>query len=155
MRPIASRALAIVLFLAACGPRPDRPGGADAAGAADSAPGGAAPAPRAATLDLQGRPMVAPMTAHVDSLSAKPAMLHADMAAHTAMTEHFVAATKADAAALAAPGSAAYDALADSVLADLRTLATAKGAGWDSLATAHLDRVHRLMAAYDVMVQGR
>jgi hypothetical protein len=152
MRPTAARALAIVLVLAACGPKPDHSG---AARAADSASGGAAPAANTAAPTLQGRPMVAPMTAHVDSLSAKPAMLHADMAAHTTMTEHFVAATKADATALAAPGSAAYDALADSVLADLRTLATAKGAGWDSLATAHLDRVHRLMAAYDVMVQGR
>jgi hypothetical protein len=150
MRPTV--ALAIVLFLAACGPKPDHAG---AAATADSAAGGGAPAASTPAPALQGRPMVAPMTAHVDSLSAKPAMLHADMAAHTAMTEHFIAATRADAAALAAPGSAGYDALADSVLADLRTLATAKGAGWDSLATAHLDRVHRLMAAYDVMVQGR
>jgi hypothetical protein len=149
MRPTAARGLAVVLFLTACGQK------ADHAAAADSATGAAAPAASTAAPTLQGRPMVAPMTAHVDSLSAKPAMLHADMAAHTAMTEHFVAATKADAAALAAPGSAAYDALADSVLADLKTLATAKGAAWDALATAHLDRVHRLMAAYDVMVQGR
>ncbi len=134
MRSSAMRWLPFLLLLAACGPKTDR-----------GAPG----------ATLQGAPMMAPMTAHMDSLSARPAMLHDDMAAHTAMTEHFVSATRADVATLGAPGSAEYDALADSVLSDLKTLATAQGAAWDMVAKAHLDRVHRLMSAYDGMAVGK
>lgn len=134
MRSSAMRWLPVVLLLAACAPKTDR-----------GAPG----------ATLQGAPMMPAMTAHMDSLSARPAMLHDRMAAHTAMTEHFVAATRADAASLGAPGSASYDALADSVLTDLKTLATAQGAAWDMVAKAHLDRVHRLMAAYDGMAVGK
>ncbi|MEP6574684.1 MAG: hypothetical protein ABJD11_18430 [Gemmatimonadota bacterium] len=139
---------ALLCLLAACAPK-----GGDKV-AADSTPSMSAvpdstPAPPSAPMKAE--PMMASMHAHLDSLTAKPTALHGEMAAHTTMVMGLVDAMKSDLATVGY-NDAGYQALADSVVQDLTALPKLAGAAARKAEQAHLERVQRLMGAYETAV---
>ena len=108
----------------------------DAAGHADSASSSA--------------PMLSAMHVHLDSAAGNPLILQADMAGHKRRVMAFVAGARSEMARLGMHSGSAYEALADSVTRDVDALASASGPDFDRLAGAHIDRVRRLMAVYDM-----
>jgi hypothetical protein len=123
-----SLALTGVLALAAC-----------AAPARDASKGQA----------MQAASMIPAMTRHLDSVAAAPGMLHAAMPDHEQRLHALMAAMHDDMTHLGLPSDPAYEALADSTVADLGLMEKASGPEYDRLAAAHVEHVRRLMAAYE------
>jgi hypothetical protein len=133
-------------LLVACAPKADSAKGAASDSTPSVAPAGAPAVP------MKAEPMMAAVHAHIDSLAAQPQMLHGEMSAHTAMVMGLVDAMKSDLATVGYndPG---YQALADSVVQDLSVIPNLSGAAAMKAEQSHLDRVRRLMAAYEGAVR--
>jgi hypothetical protein len=142
--------LALALVAACSAPKTDAP-----AASVDSTPPPTASeaATSQAGMAMTARAMLPKMQAHYDSAAASPAMLKAS--GDMAMTRSMVNAMNADLKTAGMNPDAAYMTLADSVLGDLDRLPSLSGAGYDAAAKAHLDRVHRLMTAYERMVPAK
>jgi hypothetical protein len=141
----------LLLLLAACGSREARgPGAAaDSGVATDSAaanPSAAAARPPAAMRMLPG------LRAHLDSVAARPAMLHGAMAAHEDMVKAAAEAMHADMVAAGMHSDPDYEALADSVVKGSAEIGAAKGKEFDRLVMRHVDQTRRLAAIYETKV---
>ena len=93
--------------------------------------------------------MLPAMTRHLDSVAAAPGMLHATMPDHEQRLHALMAAMHDDMTHRGLPSDPAYEALADSTVADLGFMEKASGPEYDRLAAAHVEHVRRLMAAYE------
>jgi hypothetical protein len=137
------RGAPILLLLLACG------GGAGerarSAAAADSSAGG---------MELQAMPMLPAVRAHLDSVAADPARLHAAMPEHQAEMRRLVNAMHADMARLGMHSDSAYEALADSIINASDRLVTARGAELERLTAQHIDQVRRLATVYEAKTGG-
>jgi len=98
---------------------------------------------------MQAVSMIPAMTRHLDSVAAAPGMLHATMPDHEQRVHALMAAMHDDMTHLGLPSDPAYEALADSTVADLGLMEKASGPEYDRLAAAHVEHVRRLMAAYE------
>ena len=94
-------------------------------------------------------PMLPGLRAHLDTVAAKPAMLHGEMAAHQAKVTEVVGAMQADMMAVGMHSDAAYEALADSVVKGSAARATASGKEFERLVMKHVDQTRRLVAVYE------
>ena len=94
-------------------------------------------------------PMLPAVRAHLDSVAADPAMLHAAMPEHQAEMRRLVNAMHADMARLGMQSDPAYEALADSIVNASDRLATARGAELERLTAQHIDQVRRLAKVYE------
>lgn len=102
--------------------------------------------------ELQARPMLPAMRAHLDSTSAGGALTTAAMPQHQLRVRNFVRATQADMQRLGMHSDPAYEALADSVIQGLEQLAGARASDVNRLTADHVDRVRRLASVYERMV---
>lgn len=98
--------------------------------------------------------MLPGIRAHLDSVAAKPAMLHAAMASHQAEVRAVVEAMHTDMMAVGMHSDAAYEALADSVVKGSAALGTASGKDFDRLVMEHVDQMRRLAAVYETKAAG-
>ena len=98
---------------------------------------------------MQAVSMSPAMTRHLDSVAAAPGMLHATMPDHEQRVHALMAAMHDDMTHLGLPSDPAYEALADSTVADLGLMEKASGPEYDRLVAAHVEHVRRLMAAYE------
>lgn len=97
---------------------------------------------------MQAAPLIPAMSRHLDSVAATPAMLHQGSLDHAQRVHELMAAMHADMMRMGMHSNPAYEALADSTVDDLKAMERASGAEYDRLAAAHIEHVHRLMAAY-------
>jgi len=109
---------------------------------------GRAPA-RAAKPEMTAMAMLPGLRAHLDSVTAHPAMLKSSMSGHQAKVKAVVDAMHADMMAVGMHSDPAYEALADSVVAGSAALGTASGPGFDRLVKEHVDQIRRLAAVYE------
>jgi hypothetical protein len=149
MSDARSRGVPVLLLLLACsGGAGERPGsGSDSARAA-------ATKDAAAPTELQAMPMLPEVRAHLDSVAADPAMLHAAMPEHQAEMRRLVTAMHADMARMGMHSDPAYEALADSVVNASDRLATAGGEELERLTAQHIDQVRRLANVYEAKTSG-
>jgi hypothetical protein len=141
MRPSRSALPVVLLLAAACSSgRPDPARAADSSNTPMSSAG----------MKMEAMPMLAPMRSHLDSITG-PGMMQTEMAAHGGRVRALVSAMQADLMKLGLHSDAAYEALSDSVIADLGTLDSAPAGEREALATQHRERVRRLMAVYETM----
>jgi hypothetical protein len=99
-------------------------------------------------------PMLPEVRAHLDSVAADPARLHAAMPEHQAEMRRLVNAMHADMARLGMHSDPAYEALADSIVNASDRLATARGAELERLTAQHIDQVRRLATVYEAKTAG-
>jgi hypothetical protein len=76
-------------------------------------------------------------------------MLKSSMSGHQAEVKAVVDAMHADMVAVGMHSDAAYEALADSVVAGSAALGTASGPDFDRLVKEHVDQMRRLAAVYE------
>jgi hypothetical protein len=150
MSDTQGRGATMLLLLVACG------GGAGerARSANDSALPPAAASQSPGNTELQAMPMLPQVRAHLDSVAADPAMLHASMPEHQAEMRRLVNAMHADMARLGMHSDPAYEALADSIVNASDRLATARGEELQRLAAQHIDQVRRLADVYQAKTGG-
>jgi hypothetical protein len=94
-------------------------------------------------------PMLPEVRAHLDSVAAYPARLHAAMPEHQAAMRRLVNAMHADMARLGMHSDPGYEALADSIINASDRLATASGPELARLTAQHIDQVRRLATVYE------
>ena len=143
------RGAPLLLLLLACGGAGER-----ARSGSHSAPPAAATNESAGNTELQAMPMLPGVRAHLDSVAADPAMLHATMPEHQAEMRRPVNAVHADMARLGMHSDPAYEALADSIVNASDRLATARGAELERLTAQHIDQVRRLADVYEAKTSG-
>jgi hypothetical protein len=150
MSDTRSRGATVLLLLLACG------GGAGerARSGSDSAAPPAATKESTGTVELQAMSMLPQVRAHLDSVAADPAMLHAAMPEHQAEMRRLVNAVHADMARLGMHSDPAYEALADSIVNASDRLATARGKELERLTAQHIDQVRRLANVYEAKTAG-
>ncbi len=134
--------LMMAVVLAACGERESRAPGAGADTAASTADAPVKP-------QLTAMPMLPGIRAHLDSLSASPAMMRSAMPGHRAEVKALVDAMHTDMMAAGMHSDAAYEALADSVVEGSAELGRASGPGFERLVARHVDQIRRLTAVYE------
>jgi hypothetical protein len=94
------------------------------------------------------------MRAHLDSLARVPAQFVAGMlAAHDAMASQMLDAMGSDMTMMSMRPDSAWTALTDSVKRDLADLRSLSGRALEARLKAHIDRMHRLMAMHESMMQ--
>ncbi len=114
-------------------------------GSRDStATGSAAPA-----ANLKGMTMLPAFRAHVDSVAADPSMMRSSMPGHRAEVQAMVTAMHADMTGTGMHSDAAYEALADSVVAGAASLGQARGPEFERLVMRHVDQMRRLASVYE------
>jgi hypothetical protein len=150
MSDVRSGGATVLLLLLACS------GGAGerARSGSDSTPPAAAAKDSAGGVELQAMPMLPAVRAHLDSVAAHPAMLHAGMPEHQAEMRRLVNAMHADMARLGMHSDPAYEALADSIVNASERLATAGGEELERLTAQHIDQVRRLAKVYEAKTSG-
>lgn len=99
--------------------------------------------------DMQAAPLMPAMSRHLDSVAATPAMLQQGLPAHAELVHDLMEAMHADMMRIGMHSDAAYEALADSTVSDLKAMEQVSGAEYDRLAAIHIEHVRRLMAAYE------
>jgi hypothetical protein len=135
MSDTRSRGATLLLLLLACG-------------------GGAGERARTGEVALQAMPMLPEVRAHLDSVAADPARLHAAMPEHQAEMRRLVNAMHADMARMGMHSDPAYEALADSIVNASDRLSTASGAELERLTAQHIDQVRRLATVYEAKTAG-
>jgi len=94
------------------------------------------------------------MSAHMDSMMRiSPQQMQAMMATHQGMMSQMMDAIGADMRAMHMSGSPEWSALTDSVKQDLAELPNLRGQAPSARMRAHADRVKRLLAMHEKMLQ--
>jgi len=94
------------------------------------------------------------MRAHLDSLAATSPQFAAGMLGmHEAMASRMLDAMGADMTAIGMKPDPAWTALTDSIKQDLADLPALSGRALDARLKAHIDRMRRLMAMHEGMMQ--
>jgi hypothetical protein len=102
---------------------------------------------------MQGMQMTSGMRAHMDSIMRmSPQQMQAMMAMHQAMMSQMMDQMGADMRGMRMSGTAAWNALTDSVKRDLAELPDLKGQALASRMRVHADRVKRLIAMHEEMM---
>jgi len=135
--------LVVVFAVAGCGRTPARAAAGDSSAMSSSSRTGG-PKP-----EMTAMAMLPGLRAHLDSVAAHPAMLKSSMSGHQAEVKAVVDAMHADMVAVGMHSDAAYEALADSVVASSAALGTASGPAFDRLVKEHVDQIRRLAAVYE------
>lgn len=135
----------LLLVLLACGGREARAPDTQSDSATMTVPAG--PAGHHSAM-----PMLPAFRAHLDSVAAQPAMLKSTMSEHQAEVRAVVDAMRADMAGSGMHSDAAYEALADSVVAGSAAIGKATGAEFTRLVEKHLDQTRRLASVYETKV---
>jgi len=106
-------------------------------------------------MGMSGSAMMPMMRAHMDSMMRmSPAQMSAMMAAHDRMMSQMMDRMGADMRNMNMSGDAKWNALVDSVKADLAELPGLQGKELSARMKAHGDRVRRLMAMHEGMLKG-
>jgi hypothetical protein len=104
---------------------------------------------------MQGMSMMAAMRSHMDSMARmSPELMKAMMSRHEDMASRMMDAMGADMSGMRMPPDAAWTALADSVRQDLADLPALSGDALRRRMQAHVDRMQRLMARHQGMMEG-
>src|SRR3989441_740067 len=94
------------------------------------------------------------MRAHLDSLAAhSPQTAVGMLSVHEALSSRMLDAMGADMTAMGMKPDPAWTALTDSVKQDLADLPAVSGRALDARLKAHIDRMRRLMAMHESMMQ--
>lgn len=137
-------AFTVLALLAACDSPRERAGDEPAVGMPMSAD----------SMQMNAMEMLPAYREHLDSLEDMAAAADSMprgmmMDVHARETREFVDAASGDLMRLGMHSDAAYEALADSVVEDLSRIQAASGNEAERLLRAHLERVRRLMSAYE------
>ena len=104
---------------------------------------------------MGGSGMTAMMRTHMDSMMRmSPEQMSDMMAAHDRMMSQMMDRMGADMRGMNMSGDAKWNALVDSVKADLAELPNLQGRDASSRMKAHADRVRRLLAMHEAMMKG-
>lgn len=107
-------------------------------------------------MGMSGSAMVPMMRAHMDSmLRMSPGQMTAKMAAHDQMMSQMMDGMGADMRSMDMSGDAKWNALVDSVKADLADLPALQDAELSARMKAHAERVRRLMAMHEGMMRAK
>lgn len=144
--------LVIALAAAACGREAERPEAASDTpgmlGHADSARSGIA------AMQMQA-PLMSGMRAHIDSMTGvSPDRMSGMMAAHERMMSQMMDRMGADMRGMNMRSDARWNALVDSIKADLADMPSLKGAELSASMRAHGGRVQRLIDMHEGMMKG-
>ncbi|MEO7476739.1 MAG: hypothetical protein ABIY46_15540 [Gemmatimonadales bacterium] len=135
----------LLLVLLACGGRETRAPDTQSDSATMTVPAGSAG-------QLSAMPMLPAFRAHLDSVAAQPAMLKSTMSEHQTEVRAVVDAMRADMTGSGMHSDAAYEALADSVVAGSAAIGKATGGEFTRLVEKHLDQTRRLASVYETKV---
>jgi hypothetical protein len=103
---------------------------------------------------MQGMSMMPMMRAHLDSMmQMSPEQMSRTMAEHERMMSHMMDRMGADMRGMNMGGDAAWNALSDSVRADLAELPALSGRELAQRMEAHASRVNRLLDSHDAMMK--
>ena len=106
-------------------------------------------------MGMGGATMVPMMRAHMDSMMRmSPEQMSAMMAAHDRMMSQIMDRMGADMRGMNMSGDAKWNALVDSVKADLAELPGLQGKELSTRVKAHTGRVQRLIAMHEGMMKG-
>lgn len=106
-------------------------------------------------MPMEGMQMMPQMQAHMDSMkSMSPEQMSAVMAAHDRMMSQMMDRMGADMRNMNMSGDAKWNALVDSVKADLADLPGLRGRELSMRVTAHAARVERLIGMHEGMMNG-
>ena len=106
-------------------------------------------------MGMGGSDMMPMMRAHMDSMARMPpAQMSAVMAAHDQMMSQMMDRMGSDMRNMKMSGDAKWNALVDSVKADLAELPGLQGKELSARMKAHADRVARLLAMHEGMMKG-
>jgi hypothetical protein len=104
--------------------------------------------------NMQGMAMMSGMRAHMDSvMRMSPQQMQAMMAGHEHMASQMMDAMGADMRQMNMSGDPKWNALADSVKRDLSELPALRGQALTTRMRAHMDRMRRLMATHQGMME--
>jgi hypothetical protein len=111
--------------------------------------------PMGGNMGMGGGAMMPMMRAHMDSMMRMPPeQMSAMTAAHDQMMSQMIDRMGADMRSMNMTEDAKWNALVDSVKADLADLPGLKGAELSARMKAHARRVQRLMAMHETMMKG-
>lgn len=106
-------------------------------------------------MGMGGSAMMPMMRAHMDSMMRmSPGQMSGMMAAHEQMMSQMMDRMGADMRGMNMSGDAKWNALADSVKADLADLPGLQGRELSARMKAHIARVQRLIAMHEGMMKG-
>ena len=106
-------------------------------------------------MGMGGSAMMAMMPAHMDSMMrVPPEQMSSMMAAHDRMMSQMLDQMGADMRGMNMSGDDKWNALVDSVKADLAELPNLRGREASTRMKAHADRVRRLLAMHEAMMKG-
>jgi hypothetical protein len=106
-------------------------------------------------MGMGGPSMMPMMRAHVDSMMhMSPEQMSGMMAAHERMMSQMMDRMGADMRSMRMSGDAKWNALVDSVNADLADLSGLQGKELSARMQAHADRVRRLLSMHEHMMKG-
>jgi hypothetical protein len=105
-------------------------------------------------MHMQDMQMMSNMSAHMDSMMRmSPQQMQAMMAMHQGMMSQVMDAMGADMRGMHMSASPEWSALTDSVKQDLAELPNLRGQALSGRMRAHADRVKRLLAMHEKMLQ--
>ena len=111
--------------------------------------------PMGGHMGMGGSSMMAMMRGHMDSMTRMtPERMSGMMAAHDRMMSRMMDGMGADMRGMQMSGDAGWNALVDSVKADLAELPGLEGQALAARVKAHAGRVERLMAMHERMMKG-
>ena len=106
-------------------------------------------------MGMGGSAMMSMMRAHMDSMMRmSPEQMTGMMAAHDRMMSQMMDRMGSDMRTMKMSGDAKWNGLVDSVKADLADLPGLQGRELSARMKAHADRVQRLLAMHEGMMQG-
>jgi hypothetical protein len=146
--------VATVLLLVACSGKSDK---ADQAPAAEQGMSGMSmdSMQMDRSMGMGGMKMMPMMRAHMDSIAGmSPAQMTRTMARHQRMMSQMMDQMGGDMRQMKMAGSAEWNALTDSVKADLADLPGLQGQELAQTMRAHANRVRRLIASHEQMLKG-
>jgi hypothetical protein len=147
--------VAVATVVAACGGKDETADRAQPAGQQGMAGMKMDSMPMGDHMGMGGASMMPMMRAHMDSMMRmSPEQMSGMMAAHDQMMSQMMDRMGADMRGMNMGGDAKWNALADSVKADLAELPGLQGRKLSAQVKAHIGRVQRLIAMHEAMMRG-